>query len=357
MALVRSSAWASSSAEATDVYWVYAQQVSKQAETGEYLSLGGFMIRGIKNFVGIHSLEIGLGILFRALPSHVPSSASRPSVCHAEEAKEGDSFLPAIPGTLSRDHHPQDLTDWRLRHAEEEDSMQMHEHNEKEGVEWGKGGGQGGGQTDNMSSRAAELDEEVESDLDRHNEEVEGDMDRHKESSAQLVEDGGQGDEDGEQGDDEEDGLVQVTGLEGVSEILTKAPQDGSGALLEAVAMVGPISALRECRYVVAIRPGKQSRSTLITDALKHFMASGTRGKKAPAISTNTANRKEGLDRNNLNSSTRLQQSLQPQAPARQTEIDLVRNLLKKDTHLVLPHVPSNGRVARLPAELARKTK
>ena len=87
MALVRSSAWASSSAEATDVYWVYAQQVSKQAETGEYLSLGGFMIRGIKNFVGIHSLEIGLGILFRALPS----SDSRPSVCNdAEEAKEGE---------------------------------------------------------------------------------------------------------------------------------------------------------------------------------------------------------------------------------------------------------------------------
>jgi hypothetical protein len=226
----------------------------------------------------------------------------------------------------------------------------MHEHNEKAGVEWGKGGGQGVGQTDNMSSRAAELNEEVDSDLDRRIEEVEGDIDRHKESSAQLV-------EDGEQGDDEEDGLVQVKGLEGVSEILTKAPQDGSGALLEAVAMVGPISALRECRYVVAIRPGKQSRSTLITDALKHFMASGTRGKKAPAISTNTANRKEGLDRNNLNSSTRLQQSLQPQAPARQTEIDLVRNLLKKDTHLVLPHVPSNGRVARLPAELARKTK
>ena len=347
MALVRSSAWASSSAEATDVYWVYAQQVSKQAETGEYLSLGGFMIRGIKNFVGIHSLEIGLGILFRALPS----SDSRPSVCNdAEEAKEGDSFLPAIPGTLSRDHHPQDLTDCRLRHAEEEDSMQMHEHNEKEEVEWEKGGGQGVAETDNMSSRAAELDEVVESDLDRHNEEVEGDIDRHKKSSAQLV-------EDGEQGDDEEDGLVQVTGLEGVSEILTKAPQDGSGALLEAVAMVGPISALRECRYVVAIRPGKQSRSTLISDALKHFMASGTRGKKAPAISTNTANRKEGLDCNNLNSNTRLQQSLQPQAPARQTEIDLVRNLMKKDTHLVLPHVPSNGRVVRLPAEFARKTK
>ena len=60
-AVLRSSSWHAKLAGATQAYWVYAHQVSKVAEAGEYLSLGALMVRGKKNFIAIHRLEIGIG--------------------------------------------------------------------------------------------------------------------------------------------------------------------------------------------------------------------------------------------------------------------------------------------------------
>jgi len=45
-------------------YWVHANQVSKTAPSGEYISTGSFMIRGKKNLLPQCSLVMGLGILF-----------------------------------------------------------------------------------------------------------------------------------------------------------------------------------------------------------------------------------------------------------------------------------------------------
>jgi hypothetical protein len=59
----RSSAW--SSKMVTSAYWVESHQVSKTAPTGEYLTVGSFMIRGRKNFLPASTLEMGLGVLFR----------------------------------------------------------------------------------------------------------------------------------------------------------------------------------------------------------------------------------------------------------------------------------------------------
>lgn len=61
-AVLRSSSWHAKLAGATQAYWVYAHQVSKVAEAGEYLSLGALMVRGKKNFVSIHRLEVGIGL-------------------------------------------------------------------------------------------------------------------------------------------------------------------------------------------------------------------------------------------------------------------------------------------------------
>lgn len=61
MAVCRSSAWAAKLAGATQAYWVYQHQVSKVAEAGEYLSQGALMVRGKKNFITVHSLQIGVG--------------------------------------------------------------------------------------------------------------------------------------------------------------------------------------------------------------------------------------------------------------------------------------------------------
>lgn len=50
---------------ATNAWWVYHDQVSKSAPTGEYLSTGSFMIRGKKHFLPTTSLVLGFGIMFR----------------------------------------------------------------------------------------------------------------------------------------------------------------------------------------------------------------------------------------------------------------------------------------------------
>ncbi|KAG7360332.1 RNA-binding protein [Nitzschia inconspicua] len=49
----------------TSAWWVESHQVSKTAPTGEYLTVGSFMIRGKKNFLPPSQLEMGLGVLFR----------------------------------------------------------------------------------------------------------------------------------------------------------------------------------------------------------------------------------------------------------------------------------------------------
>jgi len=62
-AICRSSAWGSRMV--TSAWWVESHQVSKTAPTGEYLTVGSFMIRGKKKFLPPSSLEMGLGVLFR----------------------------------------------------------------------------------------------------------------------------------------------------------------------------------------------------------------------------------------------------------------------------------------------------
>ena len=49
----------------TSAWWVNSHQVSKTAPTGEYLTVGSFMIRGRKNFLPPSHLEMGLAVLFR----------------------------------------------------------------------------------------------------------------------------------------------------------------------------------------------------------------------------------------------------------------------------------------------------
>jgi hypothetical protein len=46
-------------------WWVNADQVSKSAPTGEFLSTGSFMVRGKKNFLPPAQLLLGFGVLFR----------------------------------------------------------------------------------------------------------------------------------------------------------------------------------------------------------------------------------------------------------------------------------------------------
>jgi len=60
-AAIFSKAWSLGFAS-VDVYFVYPDQVSKTAESGEYLSQGAFVIRGEKNFFKKTLMKLALGI-------------------------------------------------------------------------------------------------------------------------------------------------------------------------------------------------------------------------------------------------------------------------------------------------------
>ncbi|CAG8668798.1 2831_t:CDS:10 [Funneliformis caledonium] len=63
MSVCQSKAWEAKII--TSAFWVNADQVSKTAPTGEYLTTGSFMIRGKKNFLPPVQLVYGFGFLFR----------------------------------------------------------------------------------------------------------------------------------------------------------------------------------------------------------------------------------------------------------------------------------------------------
>ncbi|GBG24526.1 Nuclear export mediator factor Nemf [Hondaea fermentalgiana] len=63
MTVCMSNAW--SAKIITSAWWVHADQVSKTAPSGEYLSTGSFMIRGKKNFLPPCRLELSFGFIFK----------------------------------------------------------------------------------------------------------------------------------------------------------------------------------------------------------------------------------------------------------------------------------------------------
>lgn len=63
LALCMSSAWKNK--VTSNVFYVNSEQVTKMANTGEYLKTGSFMIRGKKNYVDVHKLELGICIVFK----------------------------------------------------------------------------------------------------------------------------------------------------------------------------------------------------------------------------------------------------------------------------------------------------
>lgn len=63
MAICYSVAWEAK--VVVSAWWVFHEQVSRTAPTGEYLPTGSFMIRGKKNYLPTSQLQLGFGLLFR----------------------------------------------------------------------------------------------------------------------------------------------------------------------------------------------------------------------------------------------------------------------------------------------------
>ncbi|KAG7169666.1 Nuclear export mediator factor Nemf-like, partial [Homarus americanus] len=83
MALCYSRAWEEK--VITSAWWVWGEQVSKTAPTGEYLTTGAFMIRGKKNFLPPSHLIYGFGFLFRLEDESISRHAGERKIRSVEE--------------------------------------------------------------------------------------------------------------------------------------------------------------------------------------------------------------------------------------------------------------------------------
>eukprot|EP00752_Nemacystus_decipiens_P013835 g12284.t1 len=88
MTVCRSGAWGAKMV--TSAWWVYADQVSKTAPTGEYLVTGSFMVRGRKHFLPPRALEMGFALLFKLDDSCLAAHAGerREKLANAEDEEE-----------------------------------------------------------------------------------------------------------------------------------------------------------------------------------------------------------------------------------------------------------------------------
>ncbi|KAG6610732.1 Nuclear export mediator factor NEMF [Phytophthora cinnamomi] len=95
MSVCRSNAWTSQ--VIAGAYWVHADQVSKTAPAGEYLTTGSFMIRGKKNYIQPSRLEMGLAVLFRIDESSI-----------SNHSRQGEGRTPRAVEELEEDEDNED---------------------------------------------------------------------------------------------------------------------------------------------------------------------------------------------------------------------------------------------------------
>ncbi|KAL0022374.1 hypothetical protein WJX77_005710 [Trebouxia sp. C0004] len=101
----RSAAW--DAKIVTSAWWVHHQQVSKTAPTGEYLTVGSFMIRGKKNFLPPNPLVMGFAFLFKldesSIAAHLgeraPKLADGESVALDQQDATEDLNAEDVPDT------------------------------------------------------------------------------------------------------------------------------------------------------------------------------------------------------------------------------------------------------------------
>jgi len=87
----RSRAWDQKTV--ASAWWVDHAQVSKTAPTGEYLTVGSFMIRGKKNYLPPQPLVMGFGILFRLEEGCVAAHRKREQKELEEEGPLKDDMI------------------------------------------------------------------------------------------------------------------------------------------------------------------------------------------------------------------------------------------------------------------------
>lgn len=107
MSVCQSKAW--DAKMVTSAYWVYPDQVSKSAPSGEYLTTGSFMIRGKKNFLPPVQLVYGFGYLFKldesCIGNHIKASGPVNTPIEEPESSKTD-YRDAIEENETPENEP-----------------------------------------------------------------------------------------------------------------------------------------------------------------------------------------------------------------------------------------------------------
>lgn len=221
MAVCYSSAW--DSKMATTSWWVYPKQVSKSAPTGEYLTVGAFIIRGKKNFLPLSNLVLGFGFLFRL---------------------EEDSIQRRKALRLSREQNASSDT------ASEVVNQSQTEESEDESAD---------DRPDDDSDSEESNPEEKSHSKGKHMEPADPENEA-KQSTVDLGED----DEDLEDDDDKTPDYRLI-------DTLTENPMPDD-TLLYSIPMCGPYSAFQNFKYKVKVIPGANKRGKAAKACLGMFL-------------------------------------------------------------------------------------
>ncbi|GAB7347488.1 hypothetical protein MBLNU459_g4395t1 [Dothideomycetes sp. NU459] len=105
LSVCTSNAWDSKAV--MSAWWVNADQVSKTAPTGEYLAVGGFTIRGKKNFLPPAQLLLGFAVMFQ-----ISEESKANHLKHRVKPEEAGSLAPeAVPGEPENGESDDDFPD------------------------------------------------------------------------------------------------------------------------------------------------------------------------------------------------------------------------------------------------------
>ncbi|KAK9767340.1 hypothetical protein K7432_002958 [Basidiobolus ranarum] len=130
MSVCQSKAW--DAKIVTSAWWVYGDQVSKTAPSGEYLTTGSFMIRGKKNFMPPSHLVYGFGIAFRLDDSSVGNHVVERKIEQEELKDLSKPVLENMDDKIEFTQPEEDLT----KTSTADDSIETHvEHSDNGTIE------------------------------------------------------------------------------------------------------------------------------------------------------------------------------------------------------------------------------
>jgi len=119
----------------TAAYWVKPEQVSKTAPSGEYLTVGSFMIRGKKNFLPPSHLIMGFGFLFKLEDDSIERHKGERKIRGLEETVENKEAVDVEEISESLDDVEIDVEGGESSEGEEEEEAKLESIQEDQEIE------------------------------------------------------------------------------------------------------------------------------------------------------------------------------------------------------------------------------